>query len=353
MDVAILGASGSVGREVSTSLVQMSVLTNRDHLTLVGRSSGDGEARLHGLRSELLETYDGSPPIDVVIDPNVVGADLVLMCAGRTFSTEINDIPSRDTLAINNLPVFEMYATLLSRSRLSNGGITLIASNPNELAVDVFRRYLPTERVLGIGAHLDSLRLRAELAHSLGIERRRVQVFVGGEHGWGLVPLYSTLRVQGWSAEAASERCEQLRINLELSGFRDELAQARAEVRDLIHSGRVGDAYEALGHCQPGVRVCLRPFVTHYTGQKTQIGVAHAMTDLVDHFVKGEQFVASIQVGREWTRVGLRHPVAIGRPCVIDFGGVASEFDLELSPPEIHALRSTAEEVREKLALWR
>jgi malate dehydrogenase len=353
MDIAILGASGSVGRETATSLVRLGILSKRDQLTLVGRSGGDGARTLHGLRSELLETYDGSPTIDVAIDPEFVGADLALMCAGRTFSTEIADVPSRDTLALDNVPVFEKYAAILARSRITTGGITLIASNPIELAVDTFRCHLPPERVIGIGTHLDSLRLRAELAHSLGISRRRVQVFAGGEHGWGLVPLYSTLRVQGWTPEAAFERCDQIGINFDLAGFRDELALARDDVRDQIRAGRVDGAYETIERCQPGIRVCLRPFITHYSGQKTQIGVAHAMTDLVDRFVKGDQFVASVQVARPWPQAGLEHPVAVGRPCLINFSGVASQFDLDLSSPEIHALRYTVEEVRAKLMSWR
>ena len=47
-----------------------------------------------------------------------------------------------------------------------------------------------------MGAFSDSQRFRWEIASQLGIGRQRVHAVIGGEHGLGMVPVWSTVRIQ-------------------------------------------------------------------------------------------------------------------------------------------------------------
>lgn len=177
----MLGATGDVGRQVCSQLIERRVLPPTSRLQLVGRRGGGSERAAHGLRADLIDAYDEHAPlIDVALDP----ADVVV-------------------------------------------------SNPVELGVRVLADALGRHRVIGMGAWLDTLRFRREIAVSSGLRRHRIGGFVGGAHGPDLVPLWSTVRISGLDPAERRAVVDRLRGARSLDGFDAEIARAQRELLSL------------------------------------------------------------------------------------------------------------------------
>ena len=66
VDVAVIGATGDVGRQVCTQLVERALLPATSRLQLVGRVDGDSADAVHGLRADLIGSQStGSTPAPV------------------------------------------------------------------------------------------------------------------------------------------------------------------------------------------------------------------------------------------------------------------------------------------------
>jgi malate dehydrogenase len=293
MDVAVLGATGDVGRAICSALVERGVIDAGSRLQLVGRRGGESERAVHGLRVDLIDAYDERAPlIDVATSPEDVVADVVVVAAGRTIPTRGGQVVSRDDLAAANLPVFEAYARALAEGG-SGHEVVIVVSNPVELAVTVFARHLGRHRVIGMGAWLDTLRFRREIAASLGIRRQRVSGFVAGQHGDGMVPLWSSVRLRGLDADERREVITRLRGPRTLATFGEEVRAAKAEV---AAQPDMAGGFAVVERCPPDVQAVVRPYLTHQSGAKTANGTAGATADLVDTVLDGRQIVVAGQV---------------------------------------------------------
>ena len=161
---------------------------------------------MHGLRADLIDAYDEHAPLlDVALDPSEVVADVVVVAAGVTAPVVGGCPDDRAALAEKNLAAFQAYADALARYG-SGQEVVVVVSNPVELGVAVMASALGRHRVIGMGAWLDTLRFRREIAVSLGVRRHRVGGFVAGQHGDDLVPLWSTVRISGLDGRRAPAR---------------------------------------------------------------------------------------------------------------------------------------------------
>lgn len=89
MDIAIIGASGTIGRQIAISLVQEHVTSSSSRLQLVGRWGGASERILPALASDLSDAYaEIIPEIEVVFEPTEVRADIIIVAAGQTVSAK-------------------------------------------------------------------------------------------------------------------------------------------------------------------------------------------------------------------------------------------------------------------------
>ena len=61
----MIGATGDVGRQVCTQLVERQVLPPTSRLQLVGRRGGASSRAVHGLRADLVDAYDEHAPISL------------------------------------------------------------------------------------------------------------------------------------------------------------------------------------------------------------------------------------------------------------------------------------------------
>ncbi|MFC8192585.1 lactate dehydrogenase [Cellulomonas sp. NPDC057328] len=296
MDVAVLGATGDVGRQVCTQLVERQVLPTTSRLQLVGRPGGSSGRAVHGLRADLVDAYDEHAPVlDVALDPADVVADVVVVAAGRTVPPRSDGVPpSRAELAAENAAVFRDYADALA-AHGSGSEVVVVVSNPVELGVAVMAERLGRHRVIGMGAWLDTLRFRREIAVQLGVRRHRVGGFVGGQHGDDAVPLWSTVRISGLDLAERQRAVARLRGGRTLATFPAEVARAKADLLALAATD-IADAFALIDSWPPDLRALARPWMTHQSGAKTATGTASATIDLLETVLDGRDIVVAGQV---------------------------------------------------------
>ncbi|ASC69587.1 L-lactate dehydrogenase 2 [Halomicronema hongdechloris C2206] len=344
MDVSVIGASGDCGREIVSQLVALGALAPTERLQLVGRPQGRSARVLYGLCSDLNDAYaEMAPMLDVALAPEAIVADVIVMAAGATVAGEIT---SRADLAAVNLPLFETYAQAIARY---GGGheIVIIVTNPVELAVEVFSRQLGRHRVIGVGAYSDSLRFRREIAADLGVRRQLVQGFIVGEHGEGMVPLWSSVQVHGMTLEEVRDARRRLQRDRIVSDFPKEVSQEKQAVLAYLKAGDIPQAYRYVDSLPPDLRVVVKPFVTHISGAKTITATANVTVDLVQNLLQGREIVVSGQVQLDGEFYGVRTP--FGVPIVVTPFGWTQVVPLELWAEEADLLHRMANQLSHRL----
>jgi malate dehydrogenase len=354
MDVAVLGATGDVGRQICTQLVERQVLPPTSRLQLVGRPGGASGRAVHGLRTDLVDAYDEHAPLlDVALDPDDVVADVVVVAAGRTPPPTSDGAPaSRAELAADNAAVFRAYADALA-AHGSGSEVVVVVSNPVELGVAILAERLGRHRVIGMGAWLDTLRFRRELAVSLGVRRHRVGGFVGGQHGEDAVPLWSTVRISGLDVDERERAVARLRGGRTLATFPAEVADAKAQLM-AVASRDIAAAFALIDTWPPDLRVVARPWMTHQSGAKTATGTASATIDLVETILDGREIVVAGQVALVGEASVGGSPVdgVLGVPVVVGPEGWTRVLLDPLPPDEDARLAQAAAAIAAGTAPW-
>lgn len=357
MDVSIVGASGGCGREIVTQIVQQRLLENREILQLVGSNPRSSRPHLlHGFRADLQDAYaEIIPELNVTDDPEKIIGDVVVVAGGQTFSTAPSEIgaASRDVLARANVAVFERFARSLARTRGECPPVVIIVTNPVELGVAVFAEHLPRTHVIGMGAYSDSARFRWEIASDLGIRRQRVRGYVLGEHGNGMVPIWSSVRVQGMTDREWRLVEPTLRRGLRTEDYPAALLAHQRRLIEMIASDPQNGALKALHSIRdlpPDLRVPLKPFAIHYTDAKTQTATAAATVELVKAVLEGRRVEVSAQYMHQGEN-GLHGPCG-GR--VLLAGTVLQVMPDrdEMTDAERTLVERAAQAVQEKINQW-
>ncbi|MDY7104750.1 MAG: lactate dehydrogenase [Actinomycetota bacterium] len=348
MDVAILGATGDVGRQLATQLIEQQVLPTTSRLQLVGREGGRSADAAWGMRADLIDAYDEvAPALDVALRPEEVVADVIVVCAGGTVAAKPGQPVDRAALAAQNLAVFDGYAAAIERWG-SGHEVVVVVSNPVELGVATFAERLDRHRVIGMGAWLDTLRFRREIASSLGIRRQRVSGFVVGEHGEAMVPLWSTVRIHGLDPGERADHVERLRAGGTAADYDERRRAEQGAVMELLTSGRVADAFRQVDRLPPDLRASLRPFATHLSGAKTAAGTANATVDLLDTILDGRDIVVAGQVLLDGELAGC--DTVMGVPVVIGPSGWTRVIDPEMDDDELACFDAAAATVAGRIA---
>lgn len=291
MDITIIGAGGAIGREIAQSIISEQLLRHDQTLTLVGNPEGQSGRSLYGFAVDLMDAYaEIVPKVKIVFSPDEIRGDLIVMAGGSTLNSE-NSI-SRDSVSHINFPIFQTYAQAIYQNGHGHE-IVICISNPNELAVATFAHYLGRKRVIGMGAFLDSLRFRQEIAHDLGIRRQRIHGFMVGEHGVNMVPLWSSVHIYGFSELELNDAIHQIRKGYQTSEFPEIVRTIIDELKDMVFKGYVKEAYEKISQYPPDIRVAVKPFVTHFSGSKTVMGTARSAMDLIRTITMGNDSLIS------------------------------------------------------------
>lgn len=291
----MIGATGDVGRQVCTQLVERQVLPPTSRLQLVGRRGGASGRAVHGLRADLVDAYDEHAPLlDVAHSPDDVTADVIVVAAGLTAPARTGADPDRRALAATNHAVLAEYADAIAEHG-SGHEVVIVVTNPVELGVAVMAERLGRHRVVGMGAWLDTLRFRREIAVELGVRRHRVGGFVAGQHGEDAVPLWSTVRVSGLDADERRRAVDRLRRGRTLGALPDEIAAAKRELAT-VAADDIGAAFDLIDTWPADLRTVTRPWMTHQSGAKTPAATASATVDLVETLLDGREIVVAGQV---------------------------------------------------------
>jgi malate dehydrogenase len=337
MKLAVIGATGSCGRQVAAQVLARSIIPPDGELHLIGHAGGAHEMELWGLRADLHDAFaDRAPRIEVGTNVAESNADIVVMMAGATITSIASD---RSQLASLNQRIFEESAADVARMNVEP--IVIVQSNPVELAMDVFSGIVNRHRILGAAAWSDSLRFRREIAADLGVTRPQVDAEMWGQHGDHLVPMWSTIHVRGVEQSRIDDLVGRATQERTLADLPEEIRVARAHALSLIERGDVPASYAFVQAQLPDVRAAIKPFFTHFTaGRTTELATAHAVTDVVGFIGSGIKVAIPAQVLLENDWPGLSGPLAV--PVLTDPTGWSQVVPEDISADEQAALSAAA-----------
>jgi malate dehydrogenase len=271
ISIAILGASGSVGTALAAHLLRSGLLEPQDRLQLVGHGSPNSEARLLATRIDLLDAFDdGRVEVEVVPQIADLDADIVVIASGVGISPRCTN---RRDMGAMNLDLFQRIAGECAAQVPDS--LFVVVSNPVELAVQILCEKLDRKRVVGMGAQQDSLRFARAIAKDLDISRHQVRATVVGEHGLGMVPIWSSVEL-ATSQKEADAALEGLRKKSEEIDLRERVASLQKSVVALLAEEKIAEAYEATRRALPDARIFIEPFITTHCMRSTPNATANA-----------------------------------------------------------------------------
>ena len=190
--VSILGSTGVIGKNVAFTLARADRV---DEIVMFARPQSVDKAK-----GETFDMYDAlaAEDIDCELTPtsdfnDIKDSAIVLITAGIPRQEGMN----RRYLAIPNAKIVKNYSEQIAIH--APDAIILIATNPVDIMTTVALKYSGFDRkkVIGIGNHLDSLRLKAYFSQFININSSEVHTRVIGEHGDHMVPLLSSTTIGG------------------------------------------------------------------------------------------------------------------------------------------------------------
>ncbi|MDG1266338.1 MAG: hypothetical protein P8O03_08440 [Ilumatobacter sp.] len=339
MDVAIVGATGSCGRQVAAQLIERSLLPETATLHLVGHKGGAHESELWGLRADLSDAFANQSP-NIEVGTDIVGsdADVVVMMAGATVTRQTKD---RAALAKINREIFSEVAESIGKMR--RDVTVIVQSNPVELALSIFGQHVPRGQLIGAAAWSDSLRFERELASELGIHRPMVSAQCWGQHGDFMVPIWSRVRARGVTDERLADTIGSAREGRVLTDLPEEIAEIRTQMLSMINNGDVPGAFAFIQQHPPDLRAAVKPFFIHFSSATTKLATAHAVVDLLEFLAKGQTIVIPGQVVLDGEFGGLHGPLAV--PVLLDQKGWSQVVELSIADDERTALEKSSRAV--------
>jgi malate dehydrogenase len=332
MDISIIGAAGSVGRQIAIGLIRQGLLSRNSRLQLVGHKGGLSEQSLPGIATDLTDAFaEDLPEIDLAYGPQEVLGDIIILAAGDAVGR--GDMRSRADLAKNNQPLVESYARAIARHGHGEE-LLLVLTNPVESSVDLCCRHLDRKRVIGMGAYLDSLRFRQEIAADLGVQRQRVQGLVLGEHGPRMVPCWSTVDVHGFESSDGRARLSALRSPKDPS-----VPDAIAMISRAVQTKGSAAAYALASRMGPALRTVVKPYVTQFSGARSPASTAEMILRLLGALLSGGQVLTAAQIRLEGEFLDLRG--VVGAPIVLTLNGVDRVVPYALSVEEQAQVRTS------------
>lgn len=196
--------------------------------------------------------------------------------------------------------------------------ILLIATNPVDVLTYASSRYsgLPSQRVIGSGTTLDTSRFRYLLSQHFGVDPRSVHAHIIGEHGDSEVPVWSLANIAGMRL---ADYCAANNLTYDQAVL-DEIFR---QTRDAAY------------------RIIERKGATYYA-------VAAGLMRIVEAILRDQNTVLSVSSLIE-DYYGISD-VCLSLPAVINRRGVERVLRLELSQPEVEALRHSAEVLKSNCA---
>lgn len=210
MKISIIG-TGRVGSTLGFAVVMKGlanelVLVNRTHAVAVGEALDLCHAST--LAPDPIHVYAGNIE-------DTQGSDIVVLCASVPFGKQYT---TRNDLAVGNTELFRQYVPQIVKH--SPGTCLLIVTNPVDVMSYVAWKLseLPSDRVIGTGTLIDSMRYRSLLSEELGIHPDDIRAYILGEHGDSQFPALS-LALYGGERVKESEAAQRLFEQTVRSGY--------------------------------------------------------------------------------------------------------------------------------------
>ena len=301
--VSILGSTGTIGKNVAFTLARMDTV---DEIVMFSRPQS-----LNRVKGETYDMYDAlaARDIDCKLTPTcdfneIRGSDIVLIAAGIHREPGMN----RLDLAIPNAKIVQYYAKKVAE--YSPDSIILVATNPVDVMTTIALESSGFDkmRVIGVGNHLDSLRLKNYFSRKVNINSSEVHTRVVGEHGNHMVPLLSSTSIGG----------------IPLKYFHYPDLNVRALVKQLKNAGNT---------------IISKKGATEY-------GPAFAISNLISMMITDSHKVLTVSCYLEGEVEGVEN-VSLGVPAVTSKKGIAMIVPVHMNDFEKKAFLDAAEVVRD------
>ena len=302
--VSIMGSTGVIGKNVAFTLARADTV---DEIVLFARPESVEKAR-----GESFDMYDAlaAEDIDCRLTPSsdfehLKNSAIVLITAGIPREEGMN----RRDLALPNAKIVDKYAKEISKH--APDAIILVATNPVDVMTTVAFKAsgFDKKRVIGIGNHLDSLRLKAYFSRQININSSEVHTRVIGEHGDHMVPLLSSTTIGGIPLKYFVKS-----VDMEVPRLVNRLKKA-------------------------GNTIISKKGATEY-------GPSFAISNLISTIITDSHKVLTVsnylegEVGDVWN-------VSLGVPAVLSKKGIAMIVPIHMNDLELHEFKEAAKVVKQ------
>ncbi|MBI2084387.1 MAG: hypothetical protein HYT70_02135 [Candidatus Aenigmarchaeota archaeon] len=293
MKIGIIGL-GNVGGGIAYSIL------HNENIKLDMLLLNDIVDKVYGVRLDLCHAFpEMGNKIVVGGYEQLNNCDIVIITAGITMFSGSNQFDRMDLLSKNA----EILKNIFEKFTPKKDAILVIVSNPSDVMAYVAWNLsgLNSKQVIGFGNQLDTARFRFLLGEKLGINAGEIETYVIGEHGSGMIPVFSHTSVG-----------------------RDLDQSARDEIKTRL----VNAAIEVIK-----------------LASYTQYGPGQNVSKLVEAIAndKKETLCVSTLFDGEYGVRGLY----VGSPCVIGRGGVERIVELNIDENERKQLNAVVEKMRE------
>ncbi|AWX32440.1 malate dehydrogenase [Methanosphaera sp. BMS] len=289
--ITIIGASGTIGKNVAFKLAKEDQI---HEIVLFSRKTSNER-----VKGEIRDMYDAlsADNIDVTLTPSydyedIRGSEIVLITSG----TPRKQGMSRLDLAVPNAKIIEEYARNIAV--YAPDCIILIVTNPVDVMTTIALEAsgFDKSRVIGLGNHLDSLRLKTMLAKHYNINSGEIHTRVIGEHGDHMVPLLSSTTIGG----------------IPLKYFVED---SDLDIHDLVKSVK-----------SAGNKIISKKGATEY-------GPAYAISNLIATIVNDSHKILSVSTYLEGEVEGV-YDVSLGVPVILCKRGVQTIVPVKMAEDE-------------------
>lgn len=302
--VSILGSTGIIGKNVAFTLAREDTV---DEIVMFSRPESLDKAK-----GETYDMYDAlaARDIDCKLTPtsdfnDIAGSAIVLIAAGIHREKGMK----RLDLAIPNAKIVYDYSKKIAE--YSPDSIILVATNPVDVMTTIALKAsgFKKSKVIGVGNHLDSLRLKNYFSRQIDINSSEVHTRVIGEHGDHMVPLLSSTTIGGIPLKYFVEY-----VDLDIRGL----------VKQLKHAGNT---------------IISKKGATEY-------GPAFAISNLISTIITDSHRVLTVSSYLDG-EIEMVEDVSLGVPAVISKKGVAMIVPIHMNDIEKKEFFEAARTVRD------
>jgi malate dehydrogenase len=308
MKVSVIGAAGCVGSSIAFNIARQGLA---DEIMVA-------DIRQDWLEHHAIDFYDAAVAnnVDTCVSmggyEDLAGSDIVVMAAGlpldRTRRPTRGTQPTRQRLLPEGLKIVREWAPAIDR--FCPQAVVVMVTNPaDSLNYASYLLSAGKERRRFIGYSLnDTVRFKIALAEAMRVAPSRLAAAVIGEHGGSMVPLFSSVRLDGQPVD----------------------------LDDTVKTKVIERTNDYLPHM-------LRLNVARTSGWLTGVGVARTVNAVLND--TGEVFPCCAVLDGEYGYRG----TSLGVPVVLGEGGVKEIVDYPLTPEEKDLLEASAGNVQKSI----